>query len=75
VSRPRERTDRRIEAHELKAGDMLHLTFTGGDDYVEVLSAKEFEEGGVPYVEWTGSSVGGDLRDDIPWGQKVWVKK
>lgn len=75
MSGGRERYDRQIEAHELKVGDSLHLTFMGGDDFVEVTNVRELGEEDDHWIAWEGSSVGGDLKDEIPWGTKVWVKK
>lgn len=75
----REDVDRQILASEVKRGDQLHLTFMGGDDYVEVTFKRnvpgQTDRHGRDYTILKFDTYGGEVTDRVPFGQKVWVKK
>lgn len=64
----RARYDNEVSAKELKKGDMLHLTFMGGDDYVQLSDVRQ--SNGLTY--WT-SYCG--LSDVVSNETKVWRKQ
>lgn len=68
----RARYDNKVKAKEVQVGDQLHLTFMGGDDYVEVYFVEHHLD--THEVTWKAHSYS-DLSDTVHEDMEMWVKK
>lgn len=78
----REKYDKKIQAKDLKVGDKIHLTFMGGDEYLDIDEVKihemQGEEDLYPGGKGLGfkaSNIAAGISDCVPMNHEVWIKK